>query len=410
MPIYSYTGLDTDGKVVSGKVEADSTKTARQAIKNLGFIPTKLYADSSNVQEAAEIYTINKKVSNYLQALTLKEKMDFTSTFQTLQKAGIPVIEALIFMEQDAGSRRIRMLAKEVRQQVVAGATFSDTIARFPKVFGAVYIGLVKAGEESGEMEKTLERILELLQKEAGTRGKIFSALAYPVFVVILAHVVVLIMLIFVFPAFKEMFDTAGASLPIVTQICIDLGEFLKAQWYLIPVIFGTIVWAIYYVWTFEPTRKRIDKILLNIPIIGDMVKFSSFSNFLSVLEVSYEAGIPVVNCLYLSNMTFTNSTMNKAVDIAIRKVKEGMHLSQALRTTKIFPQMILFMISTGEQSGRLGDLMKESVKFIDSELDRIVDTMTKMIEPLMLIFIGGIVCFLALALYLPLFQSYQLN
>jgi len=407
MPIYSYSALDTDGKAVTGKVEADNTRAARQAIKDMGYLPTKLYSDSAAAENENQI---NKKVSNYLQALTLKEKMDFTSTFQTLQKAGIPVIEALIFMEQDAGSRRIRMLAREVRSQVIAGSTFSDTIARFPDIFGAVYIGLVKAGEESGEMERTLERLLELMKKESETRGKVFSALAYPVFVVILAHLVVLIMLIFVFPAFKEMFDTAGADLPIVTQICIDAGEFLKAKWYLIPVIFGTIAWSIYYIWNFEPARKKIDEIVLTIPILGDMVKFSSFSNFLSVLEVSYEAGIPVVNCLYLSNMTFENSSMNKKVTQAIKKVKEGMHLSQALRTTKIFPQMILFMISTGEQSGRLGDLMKESVKFIDAELDRIVDAMTKMIEPVMLIFIGALVCFLALALYLPLFQSYQLN
>ena len=407
MPIFSYSGVDSDGKTVTGKVEAEDVKSARKAIKDMGYVPVKLY--STTITEGSN-FQVSKKVSNYLQALTLKEKMDFTSTFQTLQKAGIPVIEALIFMEQDASSRRIRMLAREVRTQVIAGSTFSDTISRFPEIFGAVYIGLVKAGEESGEMERTLERLLDLMNKEAATRGKVFSALAYPVFVVVLAHAVVLIMLIFVFPAFKEMFDTAGADLPLVTQICISAGEFLKAKWYLIPVIIGTIFWTIYYVWHFEPTRKKIDEISLTIPILGDMIKYSSFSNFLSVLEVSYEAGIPVVNCLYLSNMTFVNSTMNKAVNSAIKRVKEGMHLSQALRTTKIFPQMILFMISTGEQSGRLGDLMKESVKFIDTELDRVVDTMTKMIEPIMLIFIGALVCFLALALYMPLFQSYQLN
>jgi len=406
MSIYSYSGVDSDGKVVSGKVEADSAKEARKAVRNMGYLPTKLYSTEAD----AATFQVNKKISNYLQSLTLKEKMDFTSTFQTLQKAGIPVIEALIFLEQDAGSRRIRMLAREIRLQIIAGSTFSDTVSRFPNIFGAVYIGLVKAGEESGEMERTLERLIELMNKEAETRGKVFSALSYPVFVVVLAHLVVLIMLIFVFPAFKEMFDTAGAKLPIITQICIDLGEFLKAKWYLIPVIAGTVIWSIYYIWHFEPTRKRIDEIALSIPVLGDMIKYSSFSNFLSVLEVSYEAGIPVVNCLYLSNMTFVNSTMNRAVNQAIKKVKEGMHLSQALRTTKIFPQMILFMISTGEQSGRLGDLMKESVKFIDEELDRIVDAMTKMIEPVMLIFIGALVCFLALALYLPLFQSYQLN
>lgn len=404
MTVYNYVALNKKGEVVKGKVEAEDIKTARRSVKDLGFIPTKLTEDLS------EKVPTQNKVDHSLQSLTLKEKMDFTSTFQTLNRAGVPIIESLIFMEQDAGSRRIRLLARAIRQQIIAGATFSDTIARFQSIFGAVYVGLIKAGEESGEMERTLARLIELLKKESDTRGKVFSALSYPVFVIVLAHVVVLIMLVFVFPAFKEMFDTAGAKLPIITQICIDLGEFLKAKWYVIPIIFITVFWGATSLWKWEPSRKKIDEILLSIPVVGDLLKYSAFSNFLSVLQVAYEAGIPVVNCLYLANMTFDNSTMNNAVKAAIKKVQEGMHLSMALKTTNIFPQMILFMVSTGEQSGRLGDLMEQSVKFIDEELDRIVDTLTKMIEPVMLIFIGAIVCFLALALYLPLFQSYQLN
>ena len=406
MAVFKYVGLNKKGEVVRGNVEAETPKEARQVIKELGYVPTKVTADSADSNSPDS----KKKISNALQSLTLKEKLDFTSTFLTLHRAGVPMIESLIFMEQDAGSRRIRLLGRELRQQIIAGATFSDTIARYQSIFGAVYVGLIKAGEESGEMERTLARLIELLKKESDTRGKVFSALSYPVFVIVLAHVVVLIMLVFVFPAFKEMFDTAGAKLPIITQICIDLGEFLKAKWYVIPIILITVFWGATSLWKWEPSRKKIDEILLSIPVVGDLLKYSAFSNFLSVLQVAYEAGIPVVNCLYLANMTFDNSTMNNAVKAAIKKVQEGMHLSMALKTTNIFPQMILFMVSTGEQSGRLGDLMEQSVKFIDEELDRIVDTLTKMIEPVMLIFIGAIVCFLALALYLPLFQSYQLN
>ncbi len=407
MPIFNYVALNKKGEIIKGKVEADDVKSARQTVKDLGYLPTKVTSDTTFSSGSNG----NKKLSLHsLQSLTLKEKMDFTSTFLTLNRAGLPIIESLIFMEQDAGSRRIRLLSREIRNQIIAGTTFSDTISRYPEIFGAVYIGLVRAGEESGEMEKTLGRLIELLKKEADTRGKVFSALAYPVFVIVLAHVVVLIMLVFVFPAFKDMFDTAGAKLPLVTQICIDLGEFLKDKWFLIPIIIVSIVWGITSLFKWPPSRRRIDEVLLATPLVGELLKYSAFSNFLSVLQVAYEAGIPIVNCLYLSNMTFSITTMNNAVKNSIKKVQEGMHLSTALKSTGIFPQMILFMISTGEQSGRLGDLMDQAVKFIDEELDRIVDALTKMIEPLMLIFIGGIVCFLALALYLPLFQSYSLN
>lgn len=217
-------------------------------------------------------------------------------------------------------------------------------------------------------------------------------------------------MLIFVFPVFKDMFDATGAQLPMVTQICITTGEFLKEKWYLIPIIVITIVWGGISLWKWDTSRKIIDELMLSIPLAGELIKFSAFSNFLSVLQVAYEAGIPVVNCLYLANMTFDNSKMNSSVKDAIKMVQEGTHLSMALKMTGIFPQMILFMISTGEQTGRLGDLMDQSVKFIDEELDKTVDAMTKAIEPIMLIVIGAIVCFLALALYLPLFQSYQTN
>ena len=404
MPVYNYIGLNKKGEVVKGKVEAENPKAARQNIKELGYMPTKVTTETSAQEQ------MQAKTKHSLQSLTLKEKLDFTSTFLTLNRAGVPIIESLIFMEQDAGSRRIRLLGRELRQQIIAGSTFSDTISRYPEIFGAVYIGLIKAGEESGEMERTLSRLIELLKKDADTRGKVFSALSYPVFVVILAHVVVLIMLAFVFPAFKEMFDTAGAKLPWVTQVCIDAGDVIRERWYFLPIIAITLVWGIMSLFKWETSRKKIDEIMLQIPVLGDLLKYSAFSNFLSVLQVAYEAGIPVVNCLYLANMTFANSKMNNAVKGAIKRVQEGMHLSMALKLTTIFPQMILFMVSTGEQSGRLGDLMDQCVKFIDEELDRIVDTLTKMIEPLMLIFIGGIVCFLALALYLPLFQSYQLN
>lgn len=403
MSVFEYTALKSDNEVVRGKIDADDVRHARQQLRQLGYIPTKVVdLSKKSVGDSPE------KVAK-LQHLSLKEKLDFTTTFQTLHRAGLPVIESLIFMENDAASRRVRLLAREIRKQIISGYTFSDTLAKYPDIFGQVYIGLAKAGEDSGEMERTFDRIIELLKKDEDIKNKVVSALAYPSFVIILAHVVVLIMLMFVFPAFKDMFDTMGKELPIFTKICMSAGTFLKERWFVIPIAIATLIWGIHYLWTWETSRKEIDKISLQIPLISDLIKYAAFSNFLSVLQVAYEAGIPIVDCLYLANLTFTNSQMHKAVSHSIKKVQEGAHLSVALRNAKIFPKMILFMVSTGEQSGRLGDLMKQSVLFIDQELERVVDMITKMIEPLLLVFIGGVVCFLALSLYLPLFQSYQM-
>ena len=399
MTIYNYIALRNQSEIVNGKIEAEDIKSAREAIRNLGLIPTKVF-DETHKASAPKVR---------LSPLSLQELIDFTGTFRTLISTGVPIIEGLVFLEKDSVSSRIRLLAREIRKQVIAGATFADTVAKYQEIFGSIYVGLTKAGEDSGEMEKTLDRLAELLKKQAAIKGRVIGTLIYPCFVIILAAIVVTVMLMFVFPAFKEMFDQSGAKLPIFTQICIDLGEFLKEFWYvtlLAPFLIGGLIYAAFK----NPTSRRfLDEIFLKLPLIGDMLKYANFSNFITVMFVAYEAGIPIVDCLHLGNLTIDNRTIKNKITDAINKVQQGTHLSTALRAANIIPSMVLFMIATGEQTGKLGELLNQSVIFLDKKLDDIIDALTKMIEPLMLIVIGSIVMFLALALYLPLFQSYQL-
>ena len=400
MTIFNYIALRNQSEIVNGKIEAEDVKAAREAIRNLGLIPTQVFEDSQKVSAP--------KVR--LSPLSLQELIDFTGTFKTLIATGVPIIEGLVFLEKDAVSSRIRLLAREIRKQVIAGATFADTVAKYQEIFGSIYVGLTKAGEDSGEMEKTLERLSELLKKQAAIKGRVIGTLIYPCFVIVLAAIVVTVMLMFVFPAFKEMFDQSGASLPIFTQICIDLGEFLKKYWALTlvsPVIIGGLI---YMAFKNQTSRRILDDFFLKVPLVGDMLKYANFSNFITVMFVAYEAGIPIVDCLHLGNLTIDNKTIKKKITDAITKVQQGTHLSTALRGANIMPSMVLFMIATGEQTGKLGELLHQSVLFLDKKLDDIIDALTKMIEPLMLIVIGSIVMFLALALYLPLFQSYQLS
>ena len=288
-----------------------------------------------------------------------------------------------------------------------SGGTFAGTIAKYPEQFGQIYIGLVKAGEDSGELEKTLQRLLELQTKEANIRGKVIGTLMYPMFVIVLAVLIVLVMLMFVFPVFKEMFDNMGKEMPWITKTLMDAGIFLKTYWFLVPLIIGSIVGFITFLMRWQPSKRKIDEWVLKIPLLTDLIQFSNFANFVAVMQVAYDAGVPIIECLYLANMTLTNHTLEKRVEEATLKIQQGQHLSAALRATRTMPKMILFMIATGEQSGRLGDMLLQATAFIDKKLDGIIDTMTKMIEPIMLIVIGSIVLTLALALYLPLFQSY---
>ena len=398
MPIYSYEALKNGKEVVKGEVTASNLKDARDVIRKMGLVPTKINEF---------INSKNKKTGN-VGSLSLTEKIDFISTLQILLQSGIPAVESLMFMEQEAARKKIRELSKILKTQIMAGSTFADTLARYPNTFGYIFIGLVKAGEESGEMEKTLGRIKDLLTKQANLKSKVIGTLMYPMFVICLAVLIVLIMLLFVFPAFKDMFEQQDKALPWITQAMINAGDFLKVYWYTIPLFLVAFIAFVMVVLRWEPARKILDKYLLKVPLLSNLILYSNYSNFMSVMSVSYEAGIPVVDCLHLGIITLTNSTMREKLSGAVTKVQQGLQVSQALRATKIVPKMLLFMIATGEQSGRLGDMLEKGVNFLDRTLDAVVDTVTKMIEPIMLIVIGSIVLCMALSLYLPLFQSYM--
>ncbi len=407
MAIYLYTALKQDGsnELVKGKVEAVDMRSARQAVRDLGLLATNI------VEENAVVTTAKKdtaKKSGKMPKLGLAEQIDFTSTMQILSAAGIPIIESLMFIETDSAKLRIRQVAAELRRQIMNGGTFAGTVAKYPEQFGQVYIGLVKAGEDSGELEKTLERLLELLNKQAAIRSKVTGTLMYPVFVILLAGFIIIVMLVFVFPVFKDMFDSMGMQLPWITRTLMAAGLYMKKNWLGIPIVIAIIAFTINFLFKWKPSRWKIDAIALKIPIISDLLQYSNFSNFISVMQVAYDAGVPILECLTLSNLTLTNHTLETRVVEATAKVRQGQHLSAALRSTRTMPKMILFMIATGEQSGRLGDMLGQAVSYIDKQLDAIIDVMTKMIEPIMLVVIGSIVLVLAAALYLPLFASYM--
>ena len=398
MPIYSYKALKQGKEMVSGEITASDYKDAKDLIRKMGLVPTEL----------KEYVDTKAKKATQLASLSLAEKIDFISTLQILLTSGIPAVESLMFMEQEAARKKIRDMSKILKTQIMAGSTFADTMARYPQVFGYIFIGLIKAGEESGELEKTLDRIKDLLNKQANIKSKVIGTLMYPMFVIVLAFCIVIIMLTFVFPAFKDMFDQQEKALPWITAMMINAGDYLKTYWFTIPIFIVAFVGFCFLMVTWQPARRILDKAVLKIPLLNQLIMFSNYSNFLSVMSVSYDAGIPIVDCLHLAVITLTNSVMKNKLSSAIVKVQQGLQVSQAFKATGIVPKMLLFMIATGEQSGRLGEMLEKGVNFLDKTLDAIIDTLTKMIEPLMLIVIGSIVLVMALALYLPLFQSYM--
>lgn len=404
MPSFDYIAMKNGQRQVKGKIEAADFQAARAQIRKMGLVPIKITEDTNFVAKEKKIKT--KKDS--IPELPLKDKIDFTSTLQILTSTGIPIIETLAFMEENAETKNVKKVCGIIKNQIVNGSTLAETLEKNRKAFGRVYAGLTRAGEDSGELDITLGRMLELLKKQANVKGKVIGALVYPVFVIVLAVLVVIAMLVFVFPAFESMFDSLGGKLPILTKVCIDAGVFLKEYWYVLILSVVFSIAGIIFIFKNEVTKKIVDRITLKIPLLSELMKFSNYSNFLAVLQVAYDAGIPVVNSLYLANLTIDNFVLREAISSAAIKVQQGTNLSSALKATKQIPNMMLFMIATGEQSGKLGEMLYNCTVYIDKKLDDIIDTFTKLVEPFMLIVIGGIVLFLALALYMPLFASYQ--
>ncbi len=404
MPNYNYVALKRNRSQVKGKIDARDLRTARTLIRKMGLSPIDIKEDTDFAER--EKRALAKK--NELPELPLKDKIDFTTTLQILTATGIPIIETLAFMEENAETKKVKKVCNVLKNQIVNGSTLAETMERNKKTFGRVYAGLTRAGEDAGELDVTLSRMIELLKKQASIKSRVIGALIYPCFVILLAIVVVTIMLAFVFPAFESMFESLGGTLPLVTRLCIDAGHFICDYWWVLILAAILIITAIIYIFKNEVTKRIVDRVVLKIPLLNQLMRFANYSNFLAVLQVAYDAGIPIVNSLYLANLTLDNIVLREKISSAAIEVQQGSNLSSALKATRQIPNMMLFMIATGEQSGRLGDMLYNCTIFIDKKLDDIIDTFARLVEPFMLVVIGGIVLFLALSLYMPLFGAYS--
>lgn len=430
MALFNYTALKSGNDIVNGKIEAISLREARELLRNSNLIPTKIEEESLNKKETKlpnksnkndfslikMLKSFNEDFSNLFSAngsttlkkLGMRDKIDFANSLYFLSRTGIPLIEALLFIESNSASKKVKLLCTDLRKHILSGHSFSDSLAKYPKIFDQIFAGLVKAGEESGELDTTLSRIVYLLEKEGSLRSKIIALLVYPCFIMLLALAVTLVMLTFVFPAFKNIYDQMGKSLPLITQIFMDISVFLKNNMIAIPIILASTAFSMYFLFVWPTSRKILDRIALKIPIIKTFIIYAALSNYLAVMKVSFDAGVTIVDSLYLANLTIKNYKLKEILKEIPTKLQGGESLSNSLKTTKIIPGILMCMIATGEQAGQLGELLTQATLYIDIQLDNIIDLIGKIFEPLLLIVIGIIVLLLALALYLPLFNTYS--
>ena len=403
MAKYKFNALKKNNNVINGEIEASNPREAREKIRELGFLPTKIYLEQSiDIQQYSDLVSddINKSQMN-VNHLSLQEKIMFTSELEVLLSSGIPIIEALQSIANNTPKIKIKTVCEKIKGGILSGMTFAQALEKFyGKVFGPVYTGLVKTGEDAGELEATLDRMLLLLRKQDSIKGKIINASIYPAILIVMMLGLLILFSKFVFPAFMGVFAFNGAELPFLASMLVGLCSFVEHFWWFLLIGVGAICGVVSSLFKNYFFKRNWDEFILKVPIVSEFIKYINLSNFLTVLHISYDAGLPIMSGLELSNKTVGNLSIKSKIYNSIAIVKKGKSLTEAFQSTDAIPHALLTMVATGEKSGTLGKMLHDAAEVIDKKVDMALEAMTKMFEPTIIIILGGVVLFVAVAFY----------
>ena len=396
MAKFKYNALKDGNKLISGEVEAIDLREARAKIRDLGFIPTKVY-----IEGMLEEKVITTDFAKTLVHLKLSEKILFTSELEVLLSSGISILEALKTLETNSQNFKIKEICSTLQKSIISGSTFAEALEKFySETFGHVFIGLVKTGENAGELEKTLSRMLILFRKQEDIRDKIINASTYPTVLVVMMLGLLILFSKFVFPAFAGVIFNNGGELPFMAQMLVDICNFVDNFWWLIIMGISAFIYSIITLFKNYNFKKSFDEFILKIPVISDFITYINLSNFMTVLYIAYEAGVPILSALELSNKTVGNITIKDKIINATNRMKNGTGFSEAFRSACVIPESLLSMVSAGEISGTMGKMFRDCANVIDKKIDLVLQTLSKLFEPTVVVILGGVVLFIAIAFY----------
>jgi len=353
--------------------------------------------------------------SKFLAILDFKKKVStkslvlFTRQLATLIAAGLPLVKALRTLHDQLEPGALKSVIKSIADEVESGSNFSEALARFPKVFPDFYINMIKAGELGGMLEDILKRLSEFLDKTQKLRDKVKSALMYPMFVMIVAVLILIMLMVFVIPTFTNMFSELGGSLPLPTRILIVISEITRRIWFLIPFLPVAII-AIYKAIIKNPDRKLIiDKLKLHIPVVGNLVQQVSVARFSRTLGTLLSSGVPILAALQTVRDTIGNEFIARAVIHVRDSIKEGESVSGPMEASKAFPPLVTKMVNIGEETGNLAKMLMQIADNFEDEVDVAVSGLTSLLEPLLIVFMGLVVGFIVVSMFMPLFSLAKL-
>ncbi|KGP63467.1 general secretion pathway protein GspF [Legionella norrlandica] len=397
MGAYQYQALKANGSVRKGVIEADSERHARQLLREQGLIPTQ-------VQTLAQQRTAASKSKISAADLSL-----LTRQLATLLAAGIPVEESLRGVSEQTEKDKVRELIIGVRAKVLEGYGLAQAMAQYPNAFPELYRATVGSGEQTGRLDIVLEKLADYTEKQQQTRQKVQQALIYPLLMIIVSTAIISFLLTFVVPKIIDVFTESGQTLPPMTQILINLSQYIKA--YGLYTLLALILILIGFKKSLSNVKIKTawHKLILKLPIVSYLVKTINVARYIHTFGILFAAGVSVLETMRVSASLVTNLVMRQAFDTATLRVREGSGINEALKETGFISPMAIHLIASGEKSGQLSDMMERSATHLDNEVNRLIDTSLTLLEPMVILLMGAVVLFIVLATLLPIFSMEQL-
>ncbi|MES2483701.1 MAG: type II secretion system F family protein [Pseudomonadota bacterium] len=388
--VFEWEGRDRNGKQVRGETRAGGENQVQASLRRQGVTPTK----------------IKKRRNRRGQKIRPKDIAVFTRQLATMMKAGVPLLQAFDIVGRGNPNGSLAKMLNDIRMDVETGTSLSSAFRKFPTYFDSLYCNLVEAGETAGILESLLDRLAVYMEKTEAIKSKIKAALMYPIAVVAVAFIVVSVIMIFVIPAFKEVFTSFGADLPAPTLFVIGMSEFFVSYWW---AIFGGLGGGLYFFmesWKRSPkVQEFMDRLMLRLPIFGDLVYKSVVARWTRTLSTMFAAGVPLVEALDSVGGASGNTVYQRATDKIQAEVSTGTNLTTAMTNTGVFPSMVLQMSAIGEESGSLDHMLGKAADFYEAEVDDMVAGLSSLMEPVIIVFLGTIIGGIVVSMYLPIFK-----
>lgn len=406
MPVYEYKGIDAKGKKIEGIVDAENEKMGRIKLRRSGVFTTDIYLEGAK----KEFSLFGKiKALPFFQRVKISELAHMTRQLATLLMANIPLVDALTALQDQVDNVLLKKSVSQIKDKVVEGRRLNDAMKAFPEIYNDLYISMVQAGEVSGALEKVLKRLADFTEYQAALKSKITGAMLYPVIMAFVGTALMIYLLVSVVPKIVSIFEDAKAVLPLPTRILMGVSGFMQSYWWLILVLAVIGGWFFKRYSKSPSGRLKLDGYSLKAPIFGELFRKIAISRFSRTLGTLLQSGVQLLQALEIVKNVVNNRVLTEAIDSTKHSVREGESIAEPLKRSGQFPPMVIHMIAVGEKTGALETMLEKVADSYDMEVNTTVGNLTTLLEPLMILIMGGMVSFIVLSILLPILRMSEL-